>query len=173
MRRVLIFIFVAVVFFTGLLVFRVLPQVGDRGSQAQDRTSNDTSTYKQAQLSIGSSQFLVDIADTPKKRILGLSGRGALLEGQGMLFVFSESTIQGFWMKDMKFSIDIVWISGGKIVGFAERAMPDDRLEREVYYSPGSVDMVLEIGAGEVARLGIRVGDVVTLNFKYPIKQFY
>lgn len=54
--------------------------------------------------------FAVSVADTPSERSLGLSGKSALENDEGMLFVFRENGRYGFWMKDMKFSIDIVWI---------------------------------------------------------------
>ena len=159
-NNALLFIFIAVVFIIGILMFRIFPELRDR----EYRIMNDPSAYQQAQLRVGLAQFFVEIADTPEKQTLGLSGSEALGAGRGMLFVFSRSAMHGFWMKDMKFPIDIIWINNGKVIGFAERAQPDDRSDREVYYPPSPIDMVLEIGAGEVARQGIRVGDVVRLE---------
>ena len=60
------------------------------------------------------------VADTPEARQQGLSGRAGLGESEGMLFVFPKDGEYAFWMKDMRFSIDILWLSGnGTIVYMA------------------------------------------------------
>jgi uncharacterized membrane protein (UPF0127 family) len=54
----------------------------------------------------------VEVVDTPELRRQGLSGLGSLADDRGMLFTFDEaSTKNCFWMKDMKFSIDMVWMN--------------------------------------------------------------
>jgi uncharacterized membrane protein (UPF0127 family) len=54
----------------------------------------------------------VEVVDTPEKRTQGLSGREYLSEKAGMLFVFDNTSIKNcFWMKDMNFSIDMVWLN--------------------------------------------------------------
>ena len=105
--------------------------------------------------------FNVDIADNMMSRAQGLSGREKLNDDEGVLFVFGTSSIQGFWMKDMKFPIDIIWIKGERIVGFEENVQPESEktvFRLTVYYSPEAVDRVLEVNAGIVARNGFKVG---------------
>ena len=53
----------------------------------------------------------MDVADTPEKRFQGLSGRPVLEEGTGLLFIFQEERKHTFWMKDIRFPLDMVWIS--------------------------------------------------------------
>ena len=60
-------------------------------------------------VSINGGVFSVDIADTSEERAQGLSGREALLSDEGMLFIFGESSTHSFWMKEMKFPIDIIF----------------------------------------------------------------
>src|SRR5581483_7593288 len=66
----------------------------------------------QQTIQVGSSTFNVEMATTPAEQACGLSGREGLADGTGMFFVFGSGGMQSFWMKDMKFPIDIVWISG-------------------------------------------------------------
>ena len=117
------------------------------------------------QLTVGSAQFTVEMATTMTQQACGLSGRTGLADGHGMLFLFSSPNIQNFWMKDMNFALDMVWISDDKVVGFAQDVpppMPGEQLwELKIYTSPPGVDKVLEIPAGTVAKDGIQVGDVV------------
>ncbi len=55
-----------------------------------------------------------EIADTEPERAKGLMFRDALCDGCAMLFMFEEEKIYPFWMKNMKFAIDIIWIDGDK-----------------------------------------------------------
>ena len=111
--------------------------------------------------------FKVEIADNMMSRAQGLSGREKLDDNEGMFFVFGTSSVQGFWMKDMKFALDIIWIKGERIVGFEENVKSEPKktiFGLTVYYSPEAVDRVLEVNAGTVARNGLRVGDLVYFN---------
>ena len=108
--------------------------------------------------------FRVDVAETMMAQAQGLSGQEKLGDNEGMYFIFGTSSVQGFWMKDMKFPIDIVWIKGGRIVGFEENAKPEPEnsvFGLTVYYSPEPVDRVLEVNAEMVARSGFKIGDLV------------
>ena len=110
--------------------------------------------------------FPVELAADPDKRIRGLSGRASLDSGTGMLFVFENTERFRFWMKDMQFSLDIVWISSGCVVvdisvdvPYPDPSTPLSDLPR---YSPESVARyVLEINGGEAADLGLGAGDPV------------
>ncbi len=126
------------------------------------------SDYDEGTVKIAQSTFLVDLADTMAKRSQGLSGREPLKEDEGMYFIFPSSTPQTFWMKDMKFAIDIVWIREGKITGVtAEVPPPGNGVSGyELRPSPGPVDAVLEIGSGLAAKLRMGEGDAVTIKKK-------
>lgn len=118
-----------------------------------------------ATLTVGQASFDVEIATTLLEQSCGLSGRTGLADGNGMLFAFRSAGTQSFWMKDMNFPIDIVWIGGGKVVGFVENANPQAGApiwKLKIYSSPPGVDKVLEIPAAAVARSGITIGDNVS-----------
>ena len=127
---------------------------GFRGRQA----------FRTGEVKIGDQVFKVEIADTMMGRSQGLSGREKLADDEGMFFVFDSAGSQGFWMKDMKFAIDIVWIQGDRIVGFKKNAQPEPEksmFNLTTYRPPTEVDKVLEINAGLVDQYGIGVGDKV------------
>ena len=116
---------------------------------------------------VGSATFAIEVASTSVEQARGLSFRPGLPDGHGMLFIFSHPAIQNFWMKDMNFPIDIIWIGGDKVLGFAENAAPQPGVplwKLAVYDSPDGTDKVLEVNAGTVARDGIRVGDSVQVG---------
>lgn len=68
----------------------------------------DVSFHKE--IIIGSAVVKVEIAMSPTEKQKGLSGRNFMGKNSGMLFVFSQPGIYRFWMKDMKFPIDIIWL---------------------------------------------------------------
>src|SRR3989338_5042145 len=65
---------------------------------------------------ISNVKIKAELADTPEKRALGLSGRETLGNDEGMLFVFDEPNTRQFWMKNMNFALDIIWIDENKKV---------------------------------------------------------
>lgn len=116
---------------------------------------------------VGGQEIKVDIADNMLTRERGLSGREKLEENEGMLFIFSYATVQSFWMKDMNFPLDMIWIMDDTIVGITENVPPpskDNPFNLPSYPSPQSVNKVLEVNAGTSARLGLKTGDKVQIN---------
>lgn len=101
----------------------------------------------------------VEIADTPVEREKGLSGRQSMAENSGMLFVFPEPDNYSFWMKDMNFGLDFVWIKGDTVVEITPKIMPSSSVPLDVLSSREKIDKVLEVNAGTAERLGIKVGD--------------
>jgi uncharacterized membrane protein (UPF0127 family) len=91
--------------------------------------------------------FAVRLADTPDTRERGLSGLPRLASSTGMLFLFDESAPREFWMKEMRFPLDIVWMNESwKVVGITRNATPDSFPAR--FLSPGPVRYALEVPAG-------------------------
>jgi len=105
----------------------------------------------------------VSIADTVIKREQGLSGTSMLPENAGKLFIFENEGMYGFWMKDMNYSIDIIWIdSQMKVVGIAPSVAPESY--PEVIYPPSTVQYVLEVPSGFSTEKGVEVGQTFTLK---------
>lgn len=118
-------------------------------------------------ITVGGTPFDVEIARTVVEEACGLSGRTSLGTGKGMIFLFAPGR-QTFWMKDMNFALDIVWIGQGKVLGFVQNApapAPGTMLwSLPLYSSPDATDMVLEVPAGTVANDNIKVGDPVVIG---------
>jgi uncharacterized membrane protein (UPF0127 family) len=113
---------------------------------------------------IGETTIQAEVAVDDKEWVAGLSGREKIAENSGMLFIFNDYASRTFWMKDMKFPLDIIWISDGKIVGVETAAPPSVNQPFETYSSPGPVNMVLEVNAGTVKKKGIKVGEVALIK---------
>ena len=111
-------------------------------------------------------EILVEIADTLKKRSLGLGNRDYLKSGWGMLFVFEKRESHRFWMKDMQFPLDIIWLDNHRIVHIIPNAKPANSVDKpEVMTSPVPTNFVLEIAAGRSAILGLKTGQQMRFKF--------
>lgn len=117
-----------------------------------------------AHVSVGVHRIDAEIADTPERQRRGLSGRPSLAPGEGMLFTYAEPAPRGFWMPDMHFDIDIVWIRDGRVVHIESRVPHAVSGALPTYRPEAPADRVLEVAAGTAERLGWRVGDPVRVE---------
>lgn len=119
------------------------------------------------QVIINDAKIKVEIADTQAKRSQGLGGRESLSDDEGMLFIFEKMDKYPFWMKELKFHLDFVWIRGEKVVDILTNISPPQAGQKDetlpIYQPKEPVDKVLEVNAGTVARLKIKVGDTVKI----------
>ena len=115
---------------------------------------------RRGEVGIGDTQIQVDIADTAAKREQGLSGRKSLSDSEGMLFVFDTPGKYGFWMKDMNFALDIVWLDSEKhVVGVEKDISPDSY--PQVFWPNEAIKYVLELPSGFAQRHSVDTGSQV------------
>ena len=104
------------------------------------------------------------LSDTPQLRSQGLSGQQDLGESEGMLFVFDDDGLHGFWMKDMNFAIDIIWIDKNyRVVSIEPRVSPSSF--PNVYQPTAPARYVIEITSGHADAIGLKPGDIVNFTF--------
>ena len=117
---------------------------------------------------INDTKIKVDVADTKEKRSKGLGGREKLASDEGMLFLFEKEDKYSFWMKGLNFPLDFVWIKGEKVVDIIQNAKQPDQGESDeslpIYLPREPIDRMLEVNAGVVERLKIKVGDSVRIE---------
>ena len=65
-----------------------------------------------------------ELALSDEERAQGLMFREKIDEDQAMLFLFEEEDIHAFWMKNMRFAIDILWLDGEKRIVHIEKSVP-------------------------------------------------
>lgn len=100
--------------------------------------------------------YTSEIADDPLEQMRGLMHRSAIGDREGMLFVYPEDRHAKFWMKNVAFPVDIIFLDRcGVIVGVHENAQPDDA---SVITSRNAVAAVLEVPAGASKRDQMRIG---------------
>lgn len=110
--------------------------------------------------------FTLLLARTEPEREKGLSGRDSLPAQEGMLFLFDKPDYYGFWMKDMKFPLDIIFIHDKQVVTVYQSIQPPAKnaASLQIVKPSEPADMVLEINAGLSAKYHIQTGDIVTLS---------
>lgn len=122
---------------------------------------------QRAEIVVGNTTLDVELAIEGWQQQLGLGYRNGLEPGTGMLFPSTNPGPETFWMKGMRFCLDIVWINDGVITGAAESVCPDPTgtadADRPTYPSPGDVTAVLEVPAGWLKANGYGVGTTVTI----------
>ncbi len=120
-------------------------------------------------LIVGNQTLAVSLRKTDTEQAKGLSGSPKISDAQGMLFDFTlKPGLKTFWMKDMNFDLDLIWIQKNKIIGITQKVphpkknTPESELS--LYHSPGVVDMVLEVNSGWAEKYKIKVGDEIFLK---------
>ncbi len=107
--------------------------------------------------------IIAEVVDTKSSRELGLSGRTGLRINEGMLFVFNASGKYGFWMKDMMFPIDIVWINQNGIIVKNEINLTPDSYP-QTFVNDIDAFYVLELPVGSIDRYGLYLGTKVKIG---------
>ena len=156
--RLIVFVF--------LLLIGLLTGLGCAGTPSATMLPEPTAEPEGSVVRIGGASYTVDLAVLPEERRQGLSGRESMAQHSGMLFVFEDEQPLHFWMKEMHFPLDIIWIDAQcRMVGVAADVptpppnADNDQIPR--VQSPSPSRFVLEVNAGEAARNGLAAGDVV------------
>jgi hypothetical protein len=110
-------------------------------------------------------RFNVEIAEDQEKQALGLMFRRHMPEDHGMLFIFPNEAPRGFWMKNTRIPLDIMYFSSElRLVSMAENAQPCRVEQCPGYPSAGPAQYVLELNAGKASELGVEAGDLLVLR---------
>lgn len=171
--RTVVFCLVVCVIVIFTLVYRVYIQNHSQKSQRNIDSLGDTSNItidalsstarnisKEYVLEIKHVPFDVIFADDPYKRQIGLSGMVRLGYTTAMLFSFDKEGYQGFWMKDMNFPIDIIWLDSHFRVVHIEQGVSPNTYPKT--FIPNTLSLyVVEVPSGTSKRLHLEIGDEV------------
>ena len=107
-----------------------------------------------------------NLVKTEADRMRGLMFRKTLNEDQGMLFVFVSEGLYSFWMKNMNFAIDILWLDRDKRIIHLEREVPPCEKEPCPSYAPRvPAKYVLELKAGSIEKRKLKLYDRIDFIF--------
>lgn len=118
-------------------------------------------SYEKKEVVLGNTQYTLEVADTDFLRERGLSYRTSLAPQTGMLFVFDVPRTLRFWMKDMNFPIDIIWLDTDKKVVHIEHSLSPSTYP-DSFGPEAPTQYVIEIPAGAAKGAGLSKGDGVS-----------
>lgn len=130
-------------------------------SNADSSFAHQFSGYDVQEVKIGANLYTLYIADTPEKRTQGLSNVRTMPHSVGLAFIFEQAAPHSFWMKDMYFPLDFVYVNEGKIVDLIENVPPESYPSTILPQYPALV--VIELNAGQVKEGGLKIGDPIEL----------
>lgn len=116
----------------------------------------------------------LEVAETPEQQATGLMFRKSLPGDRGMLFPFKIERTARFWMKNVPISLDMIFLNGDRIVGIAPNVPPCNAEPCAIYGPNALVDRVIELRGGRAEELGIKIGDLISvqqLNSASPTSQ--
>ena len=120
------------------------------------------SKTEKGELVVGGKTFSVEIADNAITLERGLSLHPPIRDDEGMFFIFPKPYNYGFWMKEMLFPLDIVWIDPDFRIIYIEHSLATSTYPQS-FFPNGQALYVLEVNAGQMDALGVKIGD--TVNF--------
>lgn len=157
---------VVIILFVGIAgyMFIATKKSRDDGDSTTLRPQNvqSSETVLKRTVQIGGKTIDAELANSVSKRKTGLMFRESLPENEGMLFTFAIENTYGFWMKNMNFPIDIIWINSNlTIVDITTNVQPCTQNECESYTPVAPVQYVLEMNSGWAQSNGINIGDTI------------
>jgi len=124
------------------------------------------SPTKYTTVKIGDVKIRAEITDTLIKRTKGLMFKKTLPENEGMLFIFDNEGYHSFWMMNMSFPIDIIWIDEEmKVVDIVKNAQPC-KLSCSTYRPKEKAIYVLEVNANFTQKHGVKIGSSLQFELK-------
>lgn len=108
-------------------------------------------------LHVANKAYRLKVAQTAQSRALGLGNRTSMSNHEGMLFAYQTPVETCFWMKDMLFPIDIIWVNGAHEVVFLQQSI-SPKTYPKTFCTSTAAPYVIELDAGQAKLSNIRIG---------------
>jgi uncharacterized membrane protein (UPF0127 family) len=161
---------VVLFFYPGIMIMPAGQENQSQQTIIQQEVTSEDGSYAQVNITVNDQVLIANISANPEQRTAGLSSKDALAQNEAMLFVFDNEAAHRFWMKDMKFPIDIIWINSDKIVVDIEHTLQPCNLGVLCStYEPDDDSLyVLETVSGFAQKYGIVEGTPVDFELNSP-----
>lgn len=134
-------------------------------AQVEIRQEENTPSQPEVTLypmTVNTTAISVELAESREQQEKGLSGRTSLPEDRGLAYLLAKPDFYTFWMKNMKFPIDIIWVDKNqKIIDITHNLTPDSY--PRIFQPVKPAQIILEVNAGFAKKNGINIGDPVTV----------
>ncbi len=169
MKKIFLYIAGVVIFIivVGLLVKN--NKITGVGLPTSSPSTSTFSSFNLKTISVGTASVKVAVAKTEDEKRKGLSGVTSMASDQGMIFDYKDRGVRpAFWMKDMLFPLDFIWIKNGKVVDISINA-PQPSLgtkdsDLKIYIPKETIDYVLEVNSEFAQKNNITVGTAVDVS---------
>jgi uncharacterized membrane protein (UPF0127 family) len=118
------------------------------------------STLPTVPMKLGSKTFTLEIANDSAEREKGLMRRDSMPDNHGMIFVFPQEQKLGFYMRNTRIPLDIVYVSAAGVVVSVKSMRPYDAT---TVWSDAPAKWAIELNQGQAAACGIKVGDALII----------
>ena len=118
-------------------------------------------------IELGNRQIEAEIAKTTAAKQKGLSFRDGLNSNRGMIFVYQNEVVLSFWMKDVNFPLDYIWVKDDVIIDLTKNVLPDPGPIYRQYQPNAPVNRVIEVSAGFIDTAGLVIGQKI--KFSKPL----
>jgi uncharacterized membrane protein (UPF0127 family) len=125
---------------------------GDDDSRAQHLPT--------VQMQIGTKNFTLEVADTEQAQQTGLMFRDSMPADHGMIFMFDRAEVQGFWMKNTRIPLDIIYVGSDGVVVAVKSMQPFDLRSTS---SDKPAQYAIELNQGAAAACGVKKGDKLVI----------
>ena len=156
MKRINFVVIVGIIVITTIMILIYYPV----------QTSIESEIVIEASVTINGKTIEIEIADEPDERSRGLMFRESLTKDTGMLFLFDKEGFYSFWMMNVNFNLDIIWINSNGNVVHIERDLPSCFMSCPTYAPRESARYVLELNSGVANELDLLVGSFVGINIQ-------
>ncbi len=114
---------------------------------------------------MGGQKIELEVAKTPKQKMLGLMYREFLPANRGMLFSFDPPQDTRFWMKNVSIPLDMIFLRADRIVAIAVNVPPCNSTPCPTYGPQAKIDRVIELPGGRAIELGLKPGDLISIEY--------
>lgn len=164
-KNLLISIFASILFTLGYYAYsNETLDIFNKFSKNVPREKKFTN-FDSKQIKIGLKEYKIYLAKTEQEKNIGLAAFDALPENEGMLFSFDQENNYVFWMKNMKFNIDIIFLDKEKqIIEIFENVKAQkggNNSDLKTYSAKLKSQHVIELNEGEIKKSEIKLGDIL------------
>lgn len=156
------------IFIPSFIFFATIYFFSDKAEVKTSAASIEVATPKpKVTIQIGGTTIYAEKAVTEIEQRIGLSNHTFLPEDQGMIFLFKPEAHPQFWMKDMDFPIDIIWITENKIFQIDKNISVESNenvRQYKLYLPNQSPEFALQVNAGFADKNNLQVGDEVNFD---------
>ena len=170
---VIIFVILVVFLVSDAFMMKRIVATSETSSNGETQSTSSSNIYPGAvnvpaasdsmEWTLPGETITLQIASTSAKEELGLGGRTSLSSTSGMFFVFDTPNTYGFWMKDMEFPLDIIWLDQDFNIVHIEHDLSPSTYP-QIFYPGSPAKYVIEVNAGTADEFSLKVGQIMNIH---------